>query len=245
MPVDLASEQRPLRGDDVGAVEVDDGEADRARGHGVEGEATEAVGGLLAHDWSSLRQQLHGVRRRAGRADRRCGGTASSTTITSISIPGARNVSWRAVSSLRTPVSSAAESKTSSASSWSMVRQVHAALAPFDDSIRYRVGGAERPAHQRRADRRRTRTSETFLGIEAGRQELLQALEAAGPGRADAADRDGRASRRWSGSRSAAPRTAGASAAGPRGTAWRRPRARRGAWRRRPPAPRSTGRSAR
>ena len=85
-----------------------------------------------------------------------CGGTSwptirrldSSTIITSISTPGARKVSCRAVSSLRTPASSVAESKTSSASSWSMVRHVEAARAASIDVLGNGVRHAQRPPEQ-------------------------------------------------------------------------------------------------
>ena len=72
----------------------------------------------------------------------------SSATMTSISTPGERKVSWRAVFSLRTPAVSTAESNTISASSSSIVRQVQAALAPVDDAVGHGLGGSQGAADE-------------------------------------------------------------------------------------------------
>ena len=139
----------------------------------------------------------------------------SSTTITSISTPGARNVSWRAVSSLRTPVSSAAESNTSSASSSSIVRHVQAARAPA--STRSGTGSAARSARPTSASMSSSDTVMTVLL--SGRSRAAGASSGArgsGPWWVRCCRWGGRASRRSSGSRGAGRRTAGASAAGRR-----------------------------
>ena len=137
----------PLRGDGGGAVGVEDGQADGARLDGVEGEAAEAV--ARAARPPGRRTPAARSARSAGSAGRRHAGRRRRPPSPRSPTPGARNVSWRAVSSLRTPVSSSAESKTSSASSASMVRHVHAARAPATTWSGTGLGGAEGASHHR------------------------------------------------------------------------------------------------
>ena len=79
-------------------------------------------------------------RRRAGTSWPTSRRVAGSATITSISRPGAWNVSWRAPPWSRTPVSSVAESNTRSASSWSIVRHVNAPRAAASDVVGHGIG---------------------------------------------------------------------------------------------------------
>ena len=98
----------------MAAVGAEDRDPHRARGHRLEREPAQASVWLSRTASSVVSWTVHSPGGISWPTMRRA---PSSTTITSISTPGARKVSCRAVSSLRTPVSSVAESKTSSASS--------------------------------------------------------------------------------------------------------------------------------